>query len=237
MKTTQTICDLADYPAIKKLASALHQFDANQQGAAILIGAGFSRSAARHVGGDRKMPLWYEFSERLAKELNPNDKVLSFSDPLRIAEEYRAYFGQAALNDRIRSEIDDDAWRVGELYKTLLELPWSEVMTTNWDTLLERAAKDIHSPYYTPVTKPSDLTWASSPRIVKLHGTIGTTDTFIAAQEDYRTYPQKFAPLVNFARQVFIENELCLLGFSGDDPNFLHWAGWVRDHQIGRAHV
>ncbi len=235
MKTTQNICDLADYPAIKKLASALHQFDANQQGAAILIGAGFSRSAARHVGGDRKMPLWYEFSERLAEELNPNDKVLRFSDPLRIAEEYRAYFGQAALNDRIRSEIDDDVWRVGELYKTLLELPWSEVMTTNWDTLLERAAKDIHSPYYTPVTKPSDLTWASSPRIVKLHGTIGTTDTFIAAQEDYRTYPQKFAPFVNFARQVFIENELCLLGFSGDDPNFLHWAGWVRDHLAGHA--
>lgn len=229
------ISDLTDYPAIKKLASALHQFDANQHGAAIMIGAGFSRSAARHVGGEKKMPLWYEFSERLVKELNPNDKVSSFFDPLRVAEEYRAYFGQAALNDRIRSEIDDDAWRAGELYLSLLELPWSEVMTTNWDTLLERAAKDVHSPYYTPVTKPSDFTWAPSPRIVKLHGTIGTTDTFIAAQEDYRTYPAKFAPFVNFARQVFIENELCLLGFSGDDPNFLHWAGWVRDHLAGHA--
>ncbi|MFA6051095.1 MAG: SIR2 family protein [Methylobacter sp.] len=229
------ISDLSDYPAIKKLAAALHQFDANQHGAAIMIGAGFSRSAARHVGGEKKMPLWYEFSERLVKELNPNDNVLSFSDPLRVAEEYRAYFGQAALNDRIRSEIDDDAWRTGKLYQSLLELPWSEVMTTNWDTLLERAAKDIHGPYYTPVTKPSDFTWAPSPRIVKLHGTIGTTDTFIAAQEDYRTYPAKFAPFVNFARQVFIENELCLLGFSGDDPNFLHWAGWVRDHLAGHA--
>jgi len=108
-------------------------------------------------------------------------------------------------------------------------------MTTNWDTLLERAAKDVHSPYYTTVTKPADFTWAPSPRIVKLHGTVGTTDTFIAAQEDYRTYPEKFAPFVNFARQVFIENELCLLGFSGDDPNFLHWAGWVRDHLAGHA--
>lgn len=229
------ISDLTDYPAIKKLASALHQFDSNQHGAAIMLGAGFSRSAARHVAGEKKMPLWYEFSERLVKELNPSDKVSSFSDPLRVAEEYRAYFGQAALNDRIRSEIDDDAWRAGELYLSLLELPWSEVMTTNWDTLLERAAKDVHSPYYTPVTKPSDFTWAPSPRIVKLHGTIGTTDTFIAAQEDYRTYPAKFAPFVNFARQVFIENELCLLGFSGDDPNFLHWAGWVRDHLAGHA--
>ncbi|HEY8158750.1 MAG TPA: SIR2 family protein [Methylobacter sp.] len=229
------ISDLSDYPAIKKLASALHQFDANQHGAAIMIGAGFSRSAARHVGGEKKMPLWDEFSKKLVKELNPNNEDLSFSDPLRVAEEYRAYFGQAALNDRIRSEIDDDAWRAGELYQTLLKLPWSEIMTTNWDTLLERAATDVHSPYYTPVTKPSDLTWAPSPRIVKLHGTIGTTNTFIAAQEDYRTYPENFAPFVNFTRQVFIENELCLLGFSGDDPNFLHWVGWVRDHLAGHA--
>lgn len=229
------ISDLSDYPSIKKLASALHQIDASQHGAAIMIGAGFSRSAAHHVGGDKKMPLWDSFTKKLIAELNPNDTDLSFSDPLRIAEEYRAYFGQAALNDRIRSEIDNDAWRTGALYKFLLELPWSEVMTTNWDTLLERAAESVHGPYYTPVTKPTDLTWASSPRIVKLHGTIGVTDSFVVAQEDYRTYPEKFAPFVNFARQVFIENELCLIGFSGDDPNFLHWAGWVRDHLADHA--
>lgn len=233
--TINNIKELSDYSAIKKLAAALHRFDSNQHGAAIMIGAGFSRSAARHVGGEKKLPLWYEFSEKLAAELNPNETKLNFSDPLRLAEEYRSYFGQAALNDRIRSEIDDGAWRTGELYQSLLKLPWSEVMTTNWDTLLERAAKDILSPYYTPVTKASDFTWAQSPRIVKLHGTIGTTDSFIAAQEDYRTYPEKFAPFVNFARQVFIEKELCLLGFSGDDPNFLHWAGWVRDNLAGHA--
>ncbi len=234
-ETMLKISDLSDYPAIKKLAAALHQFNGNQHGTAIMIGAGFSRNAARHVSGEKKMPLWYEFSKKLMAELNPHDRDLSFSDPLRLAEEYRAYFGQAALNDRIRSEIDNDAWKPGELYKTLLKLPWSEVMTTNWDTLLERAAEDIDGPYYTSITKPSDFTWAPSPRIVKLHGTIGTSDTFIAAQEDYRTYPEKFAPFVNFARQVFIENELCLLGFSGDDPNFLHWAGWVRDHLAGHA--
>lgn len=233
--TMHKLKNISDYSAIKRLAAALHKFGANQHGAAIMIGAGFSRSAARHVSGNKKMPLWDSFSKKLVEELNPHNKDLSFSDPLRVAEEYRAYFGQSALNDQIRSQIDNDAWRTGKLYETLLELPWSEVMTTNWDTLLERAAKDVHGPYYTPVSRPSDLAWAPSPRIVKLHGTIGVTDTFIAAQEDYRTYPEKFASFVNFARQVFIENELCLLGFSGEDPNFLQWAGWVRDHLADHA--
>lgn len=235
MKTTPTICDLPDYPAVKKLASALHRLDASHHGAAIMIGAGFSRSAARHVGGQKKMRLWNEFTRSLARELTANEQDLSFADPLRVAEEYRAYFGQAALSDRIRFEIENDAWRTGPLYRSLLDLPWSEVLTTNWDTLLEQAATEIHGPYYTPVTKTSDLAWAQSPRIVKLHGTIGVTDAFIAAQEDYRTYPERFAPFVNLARQVFIENELCLLGFSGDDPNFLQWAGWVRDHLANHA--
>jgi hypothetical protein len=235
MNTKKKISDLPDYPAIKKLASALHRLDASRHGAAIMIGAGFSRSAAFHVGGEKRAPLWTEFTQSLARDLYINETALSFADPLRVAEEYRAYFGQEALNDRIRFEIEDEAWRAGLLHKSLLTLPWSEVLTTNWDTLLERAAKEIHSPYYTAVTKTSDLAWAQSPRIVKLHGTIGVTDTFIAAQEDYRTYPERFAPFVNLARQVFIENELCLLGFSGDDPNFLQWAGWVRDHLANHA--
>ncbi len=226
---------LPDYPRIKKLAAALYRLDASPHGAAIMIGSGFSRCAARHVDAMKKMPLWNEFTRSLIRDLYPDQESLHFTDPLRVAEEYRAFFGQAALNDRIRHEIADDSWTTGPLYRSLLQLPWSEVLTTNWDTLLERAASELHSPYYTRVTKTSDLAWAQSPRIVKLHGTIGVTDTFIVAQEDYRTYPERFAPFVNMARQVFIENELCLLGFSGDDPNFLQWAGWVRDHLADHA--
>lgn len=31
-----------------------------------------------------------------------------------------------------------------------------------------------------------------------------------------------------------MESAFCLIGFSGDDPNFLHWSGWVRDN-LGKA--
>lgn len=221
---------LSDYPALKKLAEALWRQDSKQCGAAIMVGAGFSRCSGSHVGGAKKLPLWFDFANKLARELDENNKDLAKADPLRLAEEYRAFFGQAALNSLIKSEIEDDAWTPGVLHSRLLSLPWSEVMTTNWDTLLERAAVNVHSPVYSVVAKQSDLSYARSPRIVKLHGSIGVTEKLIFAQEDYRRYPQEFAAFVNFARQTFIENELCLIGFSGDDPNFLQWAGWVRDN-------
>ena len=34
---------------------------------------------------------------------------------------------------------------------------------------------------------------------------------------------------MNAVRQALLENTLCLIGFSGDDPNFLHWIGWLHD--------
>lgn len=222
--------NLTDFPALKKLAEALWREDSQQFGAAIMVGAGFSRCSASHVGGSKKMPLWFDFANKLAHELDAGNKDLVKADPLRLAEEYRAFFGQAALSALIKSEIDDDAWSPGVLHSRLLNLPWSEVLTTNWDTLLERAAVNVHSLAYSVVAKQSDLSYARSPRIAKLHGSIGVTEKLIFAQEDYRRYPHEFAAFVNFARQTFIENELCLIGFSGDDPNFLQWAGWVRDN-------
>ena len=38
---------------------------------------------------------------------------------------------------------------------------------------------------------------------------------------------------MNTVRQALLENTLCLIGFSGDDPNFLQWIGWIGDN-LGR---
>ena len=179
--------------------------------------------------------MWWELQEKMIERLYPHDPKAAPSNPLRIAEEYRTYFGQAGLDDFIRTSFPNKSWTPGPLHSLLLELPWTDVLTTNWDTLLERAAENTIDYSYEVVRTETDLTYAKSPRIVKLHGTIGDAGPLIFAEEDYRTYPTKYAAFVNFARQVFIENELCLIGFSGDDPNFLQWAGWVRDHLGGSA--
>tara|TARA_R110002110_G_C13469589_1_gene719994 strand:- start:11718 stop:15377 length:3660 start_codon:yes stop_codon:yes gene_type:complete len=227
---------LPDLPALQQLASALWREDPLRRGAAVLVGAGFSRNATVSVPGVQKPPLWEDLSWAMSLKLYPNDPTSAPSDPLRLAEEFRAYLGQTALDELIRANINDDAWSPGEVHRLLLELPWSDVLTTNWDTLLERAAKTVSvGSYYETVRSTADLAHARAPRIVKLHGSIGANTEFVIAEEDYRTYPQKSAAFVNLARQVFIENELCLLGFSGDDPNFLQWSGWVRDQLGGSA--
>lgn len=223
--------EIPDYPLIKKLAEALWQNETSYQGAAIMVGSGFSRSAAYSGDMNNKLPLWFDLLKKLTDDMNSDP----WGDPLRIAEEYSSYFGKQALRDLIEKNINDSSWMPGDLYKSLLQLPWSEILTTNWDTLLERASSAIYKPVYSIVNKPEDLSSACSPRIVKLHGTLQISDNLIFTQEDYRKYPQSHAAFVNLARQIFIENEFCLLGFSGDDPNFLQWIGWVRDHLTNHA--
>ena len=62
-----------------------------------------------------------------------------------------------------------------------------------------------------------------------MHGSFPSQSPFIITEEDYRIYPKKFAPFVNTVQQALLEKTLCLIGFSGDDPNFLQWIGWIRD--------
>lgn len=226
-----SIESLPDYPLLKKLAEALWRNETSYQGAAIMVGSGFSRSAASSGDINSKLPLWNDLLKILSEDLGSGP----WGDPLRIAEEYSSYFGKQALRDLIEQTVNDPAWIPSDLYGSLLKLPWTEVLTTNWDTLLERAASDIYKPIYSIVNKPEDLSSSRSPRIVKLHGTVQISHNLIFTQEDYRQYPKTHAAFVNLARQIFIENEFCLLGFSGDDPNFLQWVGWVRDHLASHA--
>jgi hypothetical protein len=222
---------LPDYPAFLDVQRALWG-EAEIRGAALMVGSGFSRLATRVSGDAPLMPLWSDFQSRMTEKLYPSKPENAPYDPLRLAEEYAAALGRASLDNLIRELVQDQKWNPGPLHRRMVQLPWTDILTTNWDTLLERADGADPERSYEVVVAPQDVARTRSPRIVKLHGSLPSNAPFIFTQEDYRTYPKHFAPFVNLAQQVLLENELCLIGFSGNDPNFLQWIGWVRD-QLG----
>jgi hypothetical protein len=126
------IASLPDYPALQQLARALWR-NGSVRGASILVGAGLSKNAERPGAGSPEPPLWSELLEEMVQRLYPHDKGAARSNPLRIAEEYRTYFGQAGLDDFLRTRFPDRSWTPGSLHRDLLELPWADVLTTNWD--------------------------------------------------------------------------------------------------------
>lgn len=198
--------------------------------AAVMVGAGFSRNAE----GGQNLATWRQLSEALATELEPERTPGAFvpAAASQLAEQYARVFSPTHLEQLIKRCVPDDQVTPGRLHSQLLELPWSEVFTTNYDTLLERSAERLFDASYFTVCAREDIPQSKvlgRRRIVKLHGSFPSHRPFILTEEEYRTYPERFAPFVNLVRQSLLENVFCLIGFSGDDPNFLHWLGWVRD--------
>jgi hypothetical protein len=206
-----------------------------------MVGSGFSLNAEPLPEARSRFLLWRELARamfaawppRASESDEEHEKRFNRTSVLRIASEYEAEFRKGGIELLIRERVPDQEYQPGELHRRLMSLPWVDVFTTNYDTLLERT--EVNGRAYQVVTQPKELLTALAPRIVKLHGTL-PEGPFIVSEEDYRTYPRKFAPFVNCVRQSLLENAFVLIGFSGDDPNFLEWIGWIRD-QLGEHHA
>ena len=77
--------------------------------------------------------------------------------------------------------------------------------------------------------------------IFKLHGTIRLREeseygfdgdshcNYIITANDYADYPIRHEPFVDYMKISLLKGSFCIMGFSGDDPNFLSWMSWVKE--------
>ena len=200
-----------------------------------MVGSGFSRNAEMKAPGALPPPDWAELASAMRAKLRPETGKArvpraqeSALDGPDIAQTYSDEFGRAELHGFLRAQVRDNDMEPGDLHRRLLALPWADVFTTNWDTLLERTRELTITPTYEVVRAVHELPLAGRPRIVKLHGSLPAQFPLIATEGDYKEYPSKFAAFVNTAQQAMMETVFVLLGFSGDDPNFTSWSKWVR---------
>lgn len=199
--------------------------------ATVLVGAGFSKNAERIDRSNTKMPDWFSLADTFCKTLGLDEKDKQYADPLTLAQKIEDVYGRPFLDDMLKTLMADEQYLPSDLHKNLLRLPWTDIFTTNYDTLLERACKDIIEHRYQIIVNQSDLINSSgTTRIIKLHGSFPSNGPFIITEEDYRTYPYDHAPFVNTVQQSLLENTFILIGFSGTDPNFLKWIGWIHDN-------
>ena len=227
-----------DQSHIDRVRDAL--WSRNGPGASVMVGSGFTKCAPKARPDAGEPPTWPEVAYEMAQKLYPQSdrrrskddsiETISTSYYLNLALEYETAFGRSNLHHFLQQLIRDEDFTPGETHSRLLRLPWHDVFTTNWDTLLERARSQVVNRPYSVVRDMDEIPLALRPRIVKLHGSFPAQYPLILTEEDYRTYPTRFAPFVNTVQQAMMETVFCLIGFSANDPNFLQWSGWVRDN-------
>lgn len=220
------------FPDLSPLLKIIDRLWVDQ--AALLVGAGMSRNAMAQTPNAPPFADWRGLGKAMRDQLYAGDDSTDGGarGTLRLAEEYESAYGRSALIQLITEHVPDTIYSPGDLHVRLVDLPWQDVFTTNYDTLLERAGRKSER-FYGVVRCPEDLPQRASPRIVKLHGGLPSDLPLIVTEEDYRTYPQDFAPFVHLVQTSLMEHAFVLIGFSGDDPNFLSWRGWLQD-QLGK---
>ncbi|WP_285815520.1 SIR2 family protein [Phocaeicola sartorii] len=107
---------------------------------------------------------------------------------------------------------------------------------------ISKYARDQREDKYQLVTNAYQISLTDECRnIYKLHGNLRTSADmryefdgdkhmqYVITQEDYDSYPKKHEAFVNLMRISLLKGSFCLIGFSGDDLNFLTWIDWVKD--------
>lgn len=217
------------------------------QSISAVVGAGFSRNASQ------EFPDWATLLVDAYREMNPStsqkktdkeivEAIKTEGEP-NVASNYAKFKGEREYLD---TYIEEKITKIQEsdlnldVHKALLRLNWNNVITTNWDCLLEKAISDTgnESQRYHIIYNGKDLTVDNKNIIAKIHGSTRSPlqknnqnrefdsckdHLYIITKQDYDSYSRKHKLFSVFMRTTILQNTLCLFGFSGDDWNFKFW--------------
>lgn len=216
---------------------------ADSNGVVVLAGAGVS------MGPPACVPSWWDFNRQILETLKsialsdhePENTGLVLPDPLR---KTIAQLSLESLELTDFSQIVSDAF-AGPSWFELLDVLESDkpneahqlvarlavggklraILTTNFDTLFERALTEAGLPFFVATTlgtDPIDIP-ENSIVVLKLHGTLTERSSLIdLANQKHRGLPDKW---VSWCSSVFESAATLVLGFSGRDldlaPDYL----------------
>jgi hypothetical protein len=176
------------------------------------------------------LPLGKDITAQLAQAMNMEDpEIIAQRYPLdEVAEWYENSTSWTELCDFIKQQIRDDDRESGDAYKIAAKLPFSFYVTTNYDTVLERAI----GPSVQVVLKPFNDRLIENRKIVyKPHGTIDYTEktTFILTTEQYEKYLYVVASPFDTKLKNWLQNShVIFVGFNLRTIEFLRIHGLAR---------
>lgn len=179
-------------------------------------------------------PLGVQLSQILANRSRMSERFPSEdpNDLSRVALFFEASYSRRNLVETIRDAVEVGK-RPSPLLRSLAELSFPLVVTTNYDRLFEQslleAGKEPRVVIYTPEAVPTarlDKPTSDRPLVLKLHGDIAEPDSLVVTDEDHLHFiermttsrdPQSPVPLA--ARFLLASSPTLFLGFSLLDYN------------------
>lgn len=212
----------------------------------IFVGSGISK--------DSGLPLWdgfidnyidfckhlanqyrsYEIEKFFESDLLNNATDQKNSRPAHVATVLKARMSELPKNIKTNVENDFRRWffkifaaaEPNIKHKLIAGTNYPYILTSNYDLLLEEAAKNIGFPYYSLSFFQKDLIaealYLRKPAIIHVHGqcTDVLLDKIILTSEDYIKIIKKSEPGFSFSVQsLFLTHSTLFVGYGASDPH------------------
>lgn len=160
------------------------------------------------------VPDWRTLTSALdAADISP-DK----SDPLKIAQYYRDYYGEKEYSEIVRRTLNIDNVCPNPIHEALFNLTPHHIITTNYDTLLEQYIETTDK-QFAVVRRDKDLPYVGQLHtLVKMHGDF-MHGNFVLSENDYYNYSRNFPLTRAYVQSLFASNLVLFVGFSFADIN------------------
>ncbi|MCJ0600250.1 SIR2 family protein, partial [Enterococcus cecorum] len=176
----------------------------------LFIGAGISANS--------NLPTWSKLIEELKKDLglSDNDNL----DYLKIAQIYYDTFGQQAYLQKIEELFKIfPTPKPTNIHDLILKIAPKHIITTNYDSLMEQAARK-KGLSYNVLAKDTDIPYVSSNRyIIKMHGDLQNKN-IVLKESDYQDYEQNFPMISTLIKSLIMNSTILFIGYSLNDSTF-----------------
>ncbi|MFC3748632.1 SIR2 family protein [Paenibacillus sp. GCM10012306] len=176
--------------------------------ASLFLGSGVSATTG--------YPSWKSLLQPCARQLGI--EITDSTDLYLLAQYYANTFGESALKKIVNDNINI-LNHESSLIDELLNLNFSTVWTTNYDTVLE---KNLHKRNIQSNSVNNDKDLANISRnnrvnIYKLNGDVSNLDRIVISKNDLDSYNSTHELLLTFFKKELVSNTFLFLGYSFSD--------------------
>jgi hypothetical protein len=194
---------------------------------ALFVGAGLSAGAG--------LPGWIQLLEILVNEVQSEDpsaatgpelrKLLGAGKLLEVADHCRQRLGERRYQELLGEQLRGGSGAVPLNHSIITQLPFSAIVTTNYDKLLERAYTLIRGDLPKVVTARDreslgSLLFNGGFFILKAHGDIDDAESLVLTSRDYREIIHANPAFDALFSALLMTRSILFVGYSLADPDF-----------------
>ena len=197
-----------------------------QNNLVIFVGAGISENYA-NINGGTGFPSWQTLIDAMVAEDMQHKNDVDF---LKTAQIFQDNNSKEALVNKVKELFPKD-YDFHEIHKLIFDLEPEHILTTNYDSLLEKAMryKNLDIKYHiVDSDEKIPLSKSKQNLLVKAHGDLHRGN-IVLSEQDYNEYDKNFPLILSFIRYVFSKYKVLFIGFSLSDPNFNKILYWVKN--------